>query len=1566
MATTDSLKLFSPATRAWFRGAFAMPTPAQHSAWTSISSGAHTLVVAPTGSGKTLSAFLWAIDRLVASPEPTPTTRRCRVLYISPMKALATDVERNLRAPLVGIAHTAEGMGLPRPDIRVALRTGDSSPQERRAFAARGADILITTPESLYLLLTSRARESLTGVESVILDEVHALAGNKRGAHLALSLERLDALLARPAQRIGLSATVRPVEEISRFLAGGRPVTTVCPPSAKKWDLQIAVPVPDLDDLGGPVARGSGDAGADPRGASIWPHVEQRVVDLIAAHRTTLVFVNSRRLAERLTARLNEIWEDRLALSAGQEVIGPDMLYSAQNAGRGAPAALARAHHGSVSKDQRSLIEDDLKAGRLPAVVATSSLELGIDMGTIDLVIQIESPPGVSAGLQRIGRAGHQVGAISHGVILPKHRGDLLQAAVIAERMLGGLIEELRIPRNPLDVLAQQIVAMTAMDDWTVEELHRLLQRSAPYSSLSRPVLDSVLDMLSGRYPSAEFAELRPRLVWDRITDTLTGRPGSQRLAVTSGGTIPDRGLFGVFLAGDGSGRRVGELDEEMVYESRVGDIFLLGTSSWQIVDITHDQVLVSPAPGRSGRLPFWKGDAAGRPAELGAALGARTRELLSLPTDQALAQVHRSGLDPWAAANLLAYLDEQRAATGVVPDDRSIVVERFRDEIGDWQVVVHSPYGNAVHSPWALVIAARMRERLGVDVQAVPADDGIVLRLLDVEVDSTQFFSDMVDILTIEPEAVSDLVTGQIGESALFASRFRECAARSLLLPRYRPDRRQALWQQRQRSAQLLAVAARYPAFPVVLEAVRECTQEVFDVPALIDLMRRIEARQVRFHVVDTSSPSPYARTLSFGYIAHFLYEGDSPLAERQAAALSMDPALLADLLGQEGGVSLSDLLDPAVVERTQAELLRRAPDRRCRDAEDLCDLLRRSGPASTEDLAASVDPAQHENVEEWLDGLTRTRRVMPVRLSGEPRWAVVEDAGRLRDALGVMIPAGVSETLLAPTEDPLSDLVHRYARCHVPFTTGEVAAWLGLGPAVVSSVLARLVASGHLVTGDLRPGADRSPGDAAGKPRSPDYCDAEVLRLLRRRSLAALRAEVEPSPREDLARLLPAWQSIPEGLSGPEGVLQVVEQLCALPLPASVWETAVLPSRVRGYVPGDLDELLSCGEVLWQGHGSLAGKDGWVSWHLADSASVTLSPPRVDPTSAAEPSTDDLPSRVMALLDDGGAFQLPRLATRLGLPDESELLRCLWDLVWSGRITNDSFTAVRALTGTGGRSTSRSSRSGRRRRTVARPASAWRSRTGSVALASSATGVGRWAALPAISSDATQRAWAQAEILLDRYGVLTRGSVAAEDIPGGFAGIYRTLSAAEEAGRVRRGYFVEGLGAAQFATVAAIDRLRALRRAPGEELTGPVTASVLASTDPANPYGAALPWPEHRLLFPAGPPLSDRDRSRREEAAGTGRAARKVGTFVVLYEGVLVLHVERGGRSVLCFADEPAVLAAAAAALSEAVHRRLCGPLLVERVDGQPVLGSKHPLAEALGDCGFHLTPRGLRLRR
>ncbi|KIE24871.1 DEAD/DEAH box helicase [Streptomyces sp. MUSC 125] len=1495
-AAHRALDGFSPATRGWFTGAFSTPTAAQAGAWQAIREGSDVLVVAPTGSGKTLAAFLAALDQLASAPPPADPKKRCRVLYVSPLKALAVDVERNLRSPLTGIRQESVRLELPEPEVRVGIRSGDTPPAERRALATRPPDILITTPESLFLMLTSATRDALTGVETVILDEVHAVAGTKRGAHLALSLERLDELLPKPARRIGLSATVRPVDGIARYLSPRRRVEIVQPESGKEFDLSVVVPVEDMGNPGeSREARSPSDGGRLPVGGSpsastadgaerpsIWPHVEERIADLVQSHRSTIVFANSRRLAERLCNRLNEIAYERATGETLHEHHSPAQLMGGSGAAQGAPPVIARAHHGSVSKEQRALVEEDLKAGRLPAVVATSSLELGIDMGAVDLVVQVESPPSVASGLQRVGRAGHQVGAVSTGVVFPKYQGDLVQAAVVTERMRSGAIESLKVPANPLDVLAQQLIAMTALDTWQFDDLLAVVRRAAPFASLPDSAFTAVLDMLAGRYPSDAFAELRPRVVWDRVAGTVTGRPGAQRLAVTSGGTIPDRGLFGVFLAGSDprkGGGRVGELDEEMVYESRVGDVFTLGTSSWRIEDITRDRVLVSPAPGVPGRLPFWKGDQLGRPLELGRAVGAFLREVGSLPGDEARMRLLAAGLDVWAADNVLSYLDEQREACGHVPDDRTIVVERFRDELGDCRVVVHSPFGAQVHAPWALALGARLSERYGMDAQVMHADDGIVLRLPDADLmgldlldqesvkagaayDSTQAPVGAADVAFDKGE-VDQVVTDQVGGSALFASRFRECAARALLLPRRSPGKRTPLWQQRQRAAQLLEVASDFGSFPIVLEAVRECLQDVFDVPGLVELMGDIESRKVRLVEVTTPEPSPFARSLLFGYVAQFLYEGDSPLAERRAAALSLDSRLLAELLGQ---AELRELLDAEVLTELERELQWLTEDRRVKDVEGVADVLRLLGPLTDAELVArGADP-------QWARVLAGARRAIKVRIGGADHWAAVEDAGRLRDALGTALPVGVPEAFTEPVKDPLGDLLARYARTHGPFTSATTASRFGLGVAVTEGALHRLAANGRVVQGEFHP---------AGIGQ--EWCDATVLRRLRRRSLAALRHELEPVPPSALAQFLPQWQHIGKGhgLRGTDGLVRAIEQLQGASVPASALEKLVLPSRVAGYTPSMLDELTAAGEVVWAGAGALPGKDGWVSLYLADAAPLILPPPHPLQLTALHQS-------VLEALSGGYGLFFRQIADQVRATTHSDatdpqLADTLWDLAWSGRLTNDTLAPMRSLLGSGRTAGSTAHRA---KRAVPR------GRYGSLSAASRTgppTVAGRWSLLPPAEPDSTVRAHALARTLLDRHGVVTRGAVAAEGVEGGFSAVYRVLSVFEESGQARRGYVVEGLGAAQFAMDGAVDRLRAVStaRERGEILSAP---GLRSAPGPGNSFPPGFPVGSTEAAFPNGPA------GRSAEAVGPPHHHTPPGAFDGAEDGLTHPSLDEG----------------------------------------------------------------------
>jgi ATP-dependent helicase Lhr and Lhr-like helicase len=1461
---------FSPAVREWFRTAFESPTPAQERGWPAISSGEHTLILAPTGSGKTLAAFLWGLDRLADEPVP-PAGERTRLLYISPLRALAVDVEKNLRAPLAGIGLAAERLGDRVHEPTVGMRTGDTPANERRQLLKTPPDILITTPESLYLMLTSGARETLRSVRWVIVDEIHALAATKRGSHLSLSLERLEEISQTPPQRIGLSATQRPLEEIARFLGGSteegpRPVTIVDAGHRKQMEVEVVVPVEDMGELGKVQEEDwqSGPAASGPTRTSIWPAIDPELLELIRAHRSTLIFANARRLAERLAARLNDL--------AGEELV--------------------RAHHGSLSREQRMSIEDQLKSGTLKGLVATSSLELGIDMGAIDLVIQVESPGSVARGLQRIGRAGHKVGEPSRGKLFPKYRGDLLEAAVVVRRMQDGLIEETRYPRNPLDVLAQQIVAMCAVDEWRVGELLSFVRRAAPYADLSEEVFTAVLDLLSGRYPSDEFAELRPRLVWDRRKGTVRAREGAGRLAITSGGTIPDRGLFGVFLP---DGKRVGELDEEMVYESRTGEVFLLGASAWRIEDITVDRVIVSPAPGEPGKMPFWHGDKPGRPLELGRALGGFTREIRAETREHALSKLRGEyGLDELAAENLLMYLDEQMAATGAVPDDRTIVIERFPDEIGDWRVCILSPFGARVHAPWAMAIEARLAQR-GMDVQMLWSDDGIVLRLPEAEE------SIPVEDLLIEPEEVEELVVGRLPQTALFASLFRESAARALLLPRRYPGKRTPLWQQRQRAADLLSVAGKYPTFPILLETTRECLRDVFDLPALRQVLTDLRARRIRATSVETSKASPFAQSLLFQWIGAYMYEGDAPPAERRAAALSLDRDLLRELLGAE---ELRELIDPAALDSLELELQGLADDRRARGPDGVHDLLRRVGDLTEQEIASR---SVHGDIPRWIAQLLDERRAIRVRVAGEERIAAVEDAARLRDALGVTLQQGLPDVFTEPTTAPLESLVARFARTHGPFLTAELARRVVIPIDRATRALEVLQRDGRIVLGEFRPG---------GAER--EWCDIDVLRMLRRRSLAALRKEVEPVDAATLGRFLPAWHGIGAPRQGTETLVEAIGQLQGAAVPASLLEAEILPARVPGFRAADLDALTASGDLVWVGAGRLGTNDGRVALYFRDRLRLLAPQPSEErPEGAVHYSLrEHLASR-------GASFWIDLVAAT-GIADERVVLAALWDLAWAGEITNDTLAPLRAAV------SRRMAPAGRRPRP----------RPGALRRAGPPAGAGRWSLVaPLLEPEPrpTEVSHARALQLLDRHGIVTREGVLAEGVPGGFAAVYGVLKALEEQGRVRRGYFVSGLGAAQFALPGAVDRLRDLRDRPDGMQGQEVIA--LSATDPAQPYGAALPWPE-----------------------GSGRPARAAGSFVVLSGGAAAAYLERGARSLLTF-EAAAETGAWVDALIGLVKEGRVRKLELQRIDGVPA--SESPLAERLRDAGFADGYRGLTVR-
>ena len=1544
------MNAFHPAVNEWFAASFPAPTKPQRLGWPIISRGESTLILAPTGSGKTLTAFLWCLDRLMFETPP-PRKERCRVLYISPLKALAVDVERNLRAPLAGIANIARRMDVPVTMPEIVIRTGDTPPGERARFLRDSADILITTPESLFLLLTSNARARLASVDTVIIDEIHALVPTKRGAHLAVSLERLELLRAasRPGgtlQRIGLSATQRPLDEVARFLGGTlerpapkarrskagrnavkafreagrnaakafreagpadaeveihqefaagqtgrgaeqkpaefRPIAVVDASEKKQLTLRIDVPVEDMARVDPRLATArSGQADDIPSGPaaggapSIWASIHPRLLELIRSHQSTLLFVNSRRLAERLAGALNEL--------AGEPLV--------------------RSHHGSLAREARSEVEDLLKAGRIRALVATSSLELGIDMGSIDLVVQIEAPPSVASGLQRVGRAGHQAGAVSEGIIFPKFRGDLVACAAVARAMHEGQVESTRYPRNPLDVLAQHIVAMAGLETWAVDELFAALRRAAPFADLSRHMFEGVLDMLSGRYPSDEFAELRPRVTWDRVAGTITGREGATRVAIANAGTIPDRGLYGVFLAGADRPVRVGELDEEMVFESQVGETFTLGASTWRIEEITHDRVLVSPAPGEPGKMPFWHGDRAGRPVELGYTIGKLIRDLRAVPHAAAIDRLVRlHDLDSAAAENLLRYLDDQLAA-GAVPDDRTLVIERCLDDLGDWRVCLLSPLGSRIHAPWAMAVTAQIRARTGLDVEVMWGDEGFVVRFPDVETPPDPA------LLLPDADEIEGLVLRQLGSTSLFAARFRETAARALLLPRRRPGRRTPLWQQRKRAADLLAVAARFGSFPVLLETYREILRDHFDMPALVDTLRRVENRSIKVATIDTKVPSPFASSLLFNYVANYIYDGDAPLAERRAQALSVDQRQLRELLGD---AELRELLDPDALHQIEQQLQHLDDKYKVRTADGLHDLLLRIGDLSAREVEARSAMADGAAQAAMLE---QARRVVLLPVAGEKRYVAIEDVARYRDALGVPIPPGVPESLLEPVRDPAGDLVRRYARSHGPFTAAEFAARYGLGVGVAETLLRRLTAEERLIEGEFRPG---------GTER--EWVDADVLRSVRRRSLARLRQEVEPVDADALGRFAIAWHGIGSGRRGLEALLDVVEHQQGAAIPASMLETEILPARVADYQPAMLDTLMAAGEVVWAGVSSLGARDGRIALYLTDHA-MRLRAPGAPSSATSEPT--GRAGDVLSYLREHGASFFAEIHHGTGGGFPQETVDALWDLVWTGHLRNDTLHPLRAYVRSEEKKTHRRPRTQpfRSRRLMPR------------------TAEGRWSVLTARKpSRAAMTEWsaALAQQLLTRHGVVTRETVAAEAVAGGFSAVYDVLKTMEEAGRIRRGYFVGGLGGAQFALPPAVDMLRSFRDVPEEP-----RHVVLAATDPANPYGAVVKWDgdEH------GP-------------------TRSVGARVILVDGSAAGYLRRGERELLLFAPdaEPQrsrVIREVARALLELAAAREPGRqgMLIAEINGTPA--GTHPSAPLFAREGFLTTAMGLQAR-
>ncbi len=1523
--THDVLDLFHEPVRDWFRAVFEKPTRAQEAGWPAIAKGDSVLILAPTGSGKTLAAFLWCLNRLLFEPQP-PKNERCRVLYVSPIKALAVDVERNLRAPLVGITQAARRAGIPVIEPAVAIRTGDTPAAERAHFLRNPADILITTPESLYLMLTSNARETLRSVETVIVDEIHALTPTKRGAHFALSLERLEVMARRKLQRIGLSATQRPLEIVAQFLGGAqegnvagtqaeavndgvlpeiekfasrarfRSVTVVDASEPKRLDLKVEAPLEDMARVDQLEYLPSGPASQGPARPSIWTAIYPKLLELIRAHQSTLIFVNSRRLAERVSGAINEL--------AGE--------------------VLVRAHHGSVAAEQRKDIEERLKLGTLRGLVATSSLELGIDMGAIDLVIQIEAPPSVASGLQRVGRSSHHVGGVSSAIVFPKYRGDLVACAAIGKAMSDGQVEAVDYTRNALDVLAQQIVAAVAMDSWNASELLAVLRRAAPYAELSRGVYEGVLDMLSGRYPSDDFSDLRPRLTWDRITNQLTARQGARLMAIVNGGTIPDRGLYGVFVTGGAKGSRVGELDEEMIFESSAGDTIILGASTWRIDEITHDRVLVSPAPGEPGKMPFWKGDTSPRPAEFGRHIGQMTRELMELPSTAALTRLmEQHNLDQLAAENLLRYLDDQKAATGKVPSDRDIVIERCRDELGDWRICVLTPFGSAVHAPWCMAATARLRAERNLEAESMWTEDGFVIRLPDMDLP--------IEGDTLLPDAAElrQLVVQQLSSTPLFAAKFREAAGRALLLPKRRAGMRAALWQQRKRASDLLSVASRFPSFPILLEAYRECLRDVFDLEAAVRILKDIQTGKIRVTRVESQKPSPFASALLFSYIANYIYDGDAPLAERRAQALAIDQSQLEEILGS---TDFRELLDKRILDEIEARLQATDPEYQAKHADGLHDLLLKLGDLSEAEISARTTS---QAVAGSIETLVKARRALAVRIAGEMRYIPVEYAGRYRDALGIPLPPGLPEVFLATAPNAEAELIRRYARTHGPFTTQDVVRRFGLSRAVVQAALSAMHDAGALYEGEFTPG---------GVHR--EWIDPEVLQQARRRTLAQLRREVVPAEERQFARFLARWQGVTAPRRGLDALLDAIEILQGAPLLVSDLEREILPARVADYRPEDLDALLASGEVIWLGREPVGDRDGRIALYLLDSADRLL-PPDVAAAEDAQPLSERA-EKILDVLRRRGATFFGELHRACGGNYPGDTQDAIWQLVWRGLITNDTFHPLRNLI------RPRDSRSHRGMPGDGRPGSPEFLRSLRARGVRGRAPEGRWSLVeqrrPKESITFTEHAAAVAQQMLVRYGIVMREAAQGEEIAGGYAAVYPALRTMEESGWIRRGMFVAGLGAAQFATTAAIDMLRNLKHAPEQ----PETLH-LAAADPANPHGTILPWP----------------RSGTESESATHGMARAAGASVVLVNGELTAFLRRRNPAIRVFLppEEPershfaAALARKLAEIAGMRQARRSG-LLIATINDEPA--SQHRLARFLEDAGFVASVAGYHLRR
>lgn len=1592
-ANTHALALFMPAVREWFTSAFPAPTPIQEQAWSSIEEGQNTLVIAPTGSGKTLAAFLSAINALATEKADanTPARKGVRILYISPLKALGADVERNLQAPLAAIAQRQQRAGANSvSQITVGIRTGDTPQPERARLARTPPDILITTPESLYLMLTSRARDTLATVSTVIVDELHSLAGTKRGAHCSLSLERLDSLLPEPAQRIGLSATIKPVGTAAAFLGGAHPAHVVQDDSPPTFSLKVDVPVEDMTRIqpyqGSSLPSGAPDTRTG--SATIWPYIEASVLDQVLAHRSTIVFVNSRGICERLTAQLNAAYDRRCGrapsvpqgTSSGDAIrseIGSTTLLAGESAD-----PIAKAHHGSVSKDLRQEIERDLKTGKLRCVVATSSLELGIDMGEVDLVIQVAAPLSVSSGLQRIGRANHQVHGKSAGIIYPRTRHEVLDAAFAVEGMLAGSLEETALIEDALDVLAQHTAAEVAMHpaglkpkDWLAT-----VRKSACYQHLPEAAFQAVLDMLACSFSTGEASGVPPRLDFDRAADLLRPLPRTQKLAIGSAGTIPDRGLYPVMLntgTQQNGRKRVGELDEEMVHESRVGDVIILGTSTWRITQITNDRVLVAPAPGRTARLPFWHGEGIGRSLDAGIRRGklqarlAEHTETNGTFTETVDAELTANGLNANSIKNLGALMAAQRASTHAIPTDALIVLETCPDDTGAWYLVVHSPFGKRVNEPWALAISCRIRETFGYDPECAALDEGIVMRISSEEEHAVT-----PDMLSFAPDDLASLVSSTVTETSLFAARFRECSARALLMRPSTPGKRTPLWQQRVRGGQLLEAARTMPDFPIYLEAARECLNDVYDLHGACWLMEQLEAGTVRMASVQTSHPSPFASPMLFGYVAEHLYEGDLPHAERNHALLSVDSGLLSELLGMPDQLAL---LDSRAIAQVQLEAQRLLPDRKLSGAEGAAELLRQMGPLAAPEVderlttGADADALLHE--------LEAQHRACPVNIGGRTLWATPEDAVILHSVLGANIPGWTDAWADAALERSLeaagSTVAAKMLRTNALLDTSTLAAHLGCGDALARALLEHLTSLGTAasLTVSAEAQALLTEADALIQAAAPHalhlptngavWAAKDMLRRLRLRSRDAYEADVQPVHGAALQQLVLAQQHV--GGSSEDAALDDLAECIALfegrRFTASLWEHVIFPARVPGFRAALLDELLESGEIIWTAaseqertsEAAFYPSDSLFAPHLLSAGTEPLPNATSVPTEGAA-FTHPLTAEVCALLMKEGPVTFTTLVRLLQEASAEEAIstqaaiRALEEAAAKGLATSTSFAALRHQGSSSARKPApaanqrrvTSRRSGRARTTAAaRAAARTAMATGQRELESLA---GLWSLIAPTEASPTEQAIAQVESLLDLYGIICPKTIDAAGCKGGMQAIYAVLRGMEDAGEVIRGEFVEGLGASQFARRHTVEALREPSAGNNDSMMA------LSAMDPAMLYGSVFPWPEPEAQHVP---------------------ANRAGCIVVLNEGAPVLFATKRLQHLIAFTQREDMLTAAVKALVSFIEEALKTKrldakekLIVQKLNGQDIYGTR--LQDILAAESFIRDTHGMRLYR